>query len=125
MDGDRGLRTSAGKFQGGVLYVNQDNPLGVKPKAPRMVKAKDMHKPEVRCPHPAPDPPAKRFPVDTARVGSAQGKAFKGKFDKKFVNEKVALSRFVALSASLTRRVSLLQASKRGGGGKKKRKKKR
>eukprot|EP01045_Picozoa_sp_COSAG04_P027852 COSAG04_NODE_4170_length_2257_cov_5.743744_1_plen_278_part_00 len=88
VDGDRGLRTSAGKFQGGVLYVNQDNPLGVKPKAPRMVKAKDMHKPEVRCPHPAPDPPAKRFPVDTARVGSAQGKAFKGKFDKKFVKKK-------------------------------------
>ena len=58
VDGERGIRSSVGSFKNGVLHVNESNPLGLKTKKPKMLKAKDLYKPE--------------------------GKTFKGKFDKKF-----------------------------------------
>lgn len=53
-----------GSFKNGVLYVNETNPLGLKEKKPKMLKAKELYKPE--------------------------GKTFKGKFDKKFATKRAS-----------------------------------
>ena len=47
-----------------MLHVNESNPLGLKAKAPKMLKAREMYKPE--------------------------GKTFKGKFDKKFASKRAS-----------------------------------
>ena len=62
VDGERGIRSSVGSFKNGVLHVNESNPLGLKAKKPKMLKAKELYKPE--------------------------GKTFKGKFDKKFASKR-------------------------------------
>jgi hypothetical protein len=64
VDGERGIRASVGSFKNGVLHVNESNPLGLKAKAPKMLKAREMYKPE--------------------------GKTFKGKFDKKFASKRAS-----------------------------------
>ena len=62
VDGERGIRSSVGSFKNGVLYVNEQNPLGLKKEKQKLSKKKDMYKPE--------------------------GKTFSGKFDKKFAGKR-------------------------------------
>ena len=61
VDGERGIRSSAGTFKNGVLYVNETNPLGIKEKKPRFEKQ---------------------------AKGTDRTKEFKGKFDKKFAKKR-------------------------------------
>jgi len=61
VDGERGIRSSAGSFKNGVLYVNEANPLGIKEYKPHF---------------------------DKKIKGVDRVKEFKGKFDKKFAKKR-------------------------------------